>query len=62
MIGKLTRENYLLKKEKEYLIQKKREDLFIITGPYETYLDIIAGITHFLLKRCIIIEKDCIRL
>ncbi len=34
MIGKLTMENYLLKKEKEYLLQKKKEDSSIITGPY----------------------------
>jgi transposase-like protein len=34
MIGKLTMENYLLKKEQEYLIQQKREDSSIITGPY----------------------------
>ncbi len=34
MIGKLTMENYFLKKEKEYLLQKKREELSIITGPY----------------------------
>jgi transposase-like protein len=34
MIGKLTMENYILKKEKEYLLQKKKEDSSIITGPY----------------------------
>ena len=34
MIGKLTMENYLLKKEQEYLLQKKKEDSFIITGHY----------------------------
>jgi len=34
MIGKLTMENYLLKKEQEYFLQKKKEDSFIITGPY----------------------------
>jgi len=34
MIGKLTIENYILKKEKEYLLQKKKEDSSIITGPY----------------------------
>jgi len=34
MIGKLTMEDYILKKEKEYLLQKKREDSSIITGPY----------------------------
>jgi len=32
MIGKLTMEKYILKKEKEYIIQKKREDSSIITG------------------------------
>jgi hypothetical protein len=32
--GKLTRENYILKKELEYLLQKKREDSSMITGPY----------------------------
>jgi hypothetical protein len=26
MIGKLTIENYILKKEKEYLLQRKKED------------------------------------
>ena len=34
MIGKLTMENYILKKEKEYLLQKKKEDSSIITGSY----------------------------
>jgi transposase-like protein len=34
MIGKLTMENYLLKKEKEYIIQRKKEDSSIITGTY----------------------------
>ena len=34
MIGKLTMENYILKKEKEYILQKKKEDSSIITGPY----------------------------
>jgi hypothetical protein len=34
MIGKLTMENYLLKKEKEYLRKRKKEDSSIITGPY----------------------------
>jgi len=34
MIGKLTIENYILKKEKEYTLQRKKEDLSIITGPY----------------------------
>lgn len=34
MIGKLTMENYILKKEKEYILQRKKEDSSIITGPY----------------------------
>jgi len=34
MIGKLTMENYLLKKEKEYMIQTKKEDSSIVTGSY----------------------------
>ena len=34
IIGKLTMENYILKKEKEYIIQMKREGSSIITGPY----------------------------
>jgi transposase len=34
MIGKLTMENYILKKEKEYILQKKKEGSSIITGPY----------------------------
>jgi len=34
MIGKLTMENYILKKEKEYILQKKKEDSSIIAGPY----------------------------
>ena len=34
MIGKLTMENYILKKEKEYLLQKKKEDSSIITASY----------------------------
>jgi transposase-like protein len=34
MIGKLTMENYILKKEKEYIIQQKREDSSIVTGNY----------------------------
>ena len=34
MIGKLTMENYILKKEKEYIIQRKKENSSIITGPY----------------------------
>jgi len=34
MIGKLTMENYILKKEKEYLLQREKEDSSIITGPY----------------------------
>jgi hypothetical protein len=36
MIGKLTMENYLLKKEQEYLIRLKKEGSSIITGPYFT--------------------------
>ena len=36
MIGKLTMENYILKKEKEYMIQTKREDSSIVTGNYFT--------------------------
>ena len=36
MIGKLTMENYVLKKEKEYIIQRKREDSSIVTGNYFT--------------------------
>jgi transposase-like protein len=32
MIGKLTMENYILKKEKEYMIQTKKEDSSIVTG------------------------------
>jgi len=34
MIGKLTMENYILKKEKEYMLQRKKEGSSIITGPY----------------------------
>jgi len=34
MIGKLTMENYILKKEKEYILQRKKESSSIITGPY----------------------------
>ena len=34
MIGKLTMENYLLKKEKEYLLQRKKEGSSIITASY----------------------------
>ena len=34
MIGKLTMENYILKKEKEYLLQRKKEDSSIITASY----------------------------
>ena len=36
MLGKLTMENYVLKKEKEYIIQRKKEDSSIITGNYFT--------------------------
>jgi len=34
MIGKLTMENYILKKEKECILQRKKEGSSIITGPY----------------------------
>ena len=34
MIGKLTMENYILKKEKEYILQRKKENSSIISGPY----------------------------
>jgi len=34
MIGKLTMENYILKKEKEYILQREREDSSIITDSY----------------------------
>lgn len=34
MIGKLTRENCILKKEKEYIRKRKKEGSSIITGPY----------------------------
>ena len=34
MIGKLTMENYILKKEKEYILQRKKEGSSIITGHY----------------------------
>ena len=34
VIGKLTMENYILKKEKECILQRKKEDSSIITGPY----------------------------
>lgn len=34
MIGKLTMENCILKKEKEYILQRKKEGSSIITGPY----------------------------
>ena len=36
MIGKLTMENYLLKKEKEYITRRKKEDSSIVTGNYFT--------------------------
>jgi len=32
MVGKLTMEKYILKKEKEYIAQAKKETLSIITG------------------------------
>ena len=34
MIGKLTMENYILKKEKEYIQKSKKEGSSIIPGPY----------------------------
>lgn len=34
MIGKLTMENFILKKEKEYIRKRKKENSSIITGPY----------------------------
>jgi len=34
MIGKLTMENYILKKEKEYILQRKKEGSSIITASY----------------------------
>jgi len=36
MIGKLTMENYILKKEKEYIVQRQKEDSSIVTGNYFT--------------------------
>lgn len=33
MVGKLTMENYILKKEKEFIAAKKKENSSIITGP-----------------------------
>lgn len=33
MVGKLTMENYLLKKEKDFAIQMRKEASSIITGP-----------------------------
>ena len=33
MVGKLTMENYLLKKEKEFALQMRKESSSIITGP-----------------------------
>jgi len=33
MVGKLTMENYLLKKEKEFALQMRKEASSIITGP-----------------------------
>jgi transposase-like protein len=33
MVGKLTMENYLLKKEKEFLAQRRKESSSAITGP-----------------------------
>lgn len=34
IIGKMTIENYILKREKEYIIQQKNEDSSIITCNY----------------------------
>jgi len=34
MIGKLTMENYIFKKEKEYIRKREKEGSSIITGPY----------------------------
>ena len=34
MIGKFTMENYILKKEKEYILQRKKEGSSIMTGHY----------------------------
>ena len=34
MFGKLTMENYILKKEKEYILQREKEDSSIIASPY----------------------------
>jgi len=39
MIGKLTMENYILKREKECILQKKKEDSSVIT---------LAGTPHLL--------------
>jgi len=33
MVGKLTMEIYLLKKEKEYLAAKRKESLSLLSGP-----------------------------
>jgi transposase-like protein len=33
MVGKLTMENYLLKKEKDFALQRRKEASSIITGP-----------------------------
>jgi hypothetical protein len=33
MVGKFTMENYLLKKEKEFIAQRRKENSSIITGP-----------------------------
>jgi len=33
MVGKLTMENYLLKKEKDFAIQMRKEASSIVTGP-----------------------------
>ena len=33
MVGKLTMENYLLKKEKDFALQRRKEASSIVTGP-----------------------------
>jgi len=38
MLGKLTMENYLLKKEKEFLARKRKENLSPISGPNSNQL------------------------
>ena len=38
MVGKLTMENYLLKKEKDFAIAMRKESSSIVTGPYSSQL------------------------